>query len=558
VAAPATLAFFGGRPRFLLASASDRVLQRAAMEPTTATANTASEWIRAGLLAVLSFGCASPVATQDAICTGKCDAVHGDPAVQTAISELETFVQTKMASDQIPGVAIGVVHDQELLWAKGFGLADQKNAIPFTTDMRFRIASITKMFVAIATLELAQQGRIDLDAPIADQLKWFTLHDPEGLHPAEKITARQLLAHTAGISRDVGLHYWEGFYTEFPTSAEIIAALPDQEAVFEPGSRLKYSNLGYFLLGKLVEYSMPGWPWKRKVEKRVDDVILDRLDMHDTGFDLDDDDDIVIGYGRLKNGVRSAQPVIFDPEGTAAYAGMYSTVEDLARFIAWMNRAGDGASSGSSRAEILAPETYADMLGIVAANEKLSEAMGLGSWWYKLSGDLGFVVGYYGTHAGYRSGIFVNPVTKVGVVVMLNAWDVGPGPFVDKTFATVGTALGGNGAIREIDPALAPDPLPQPVLPPPRPEWADYVGTYTTERWVATITLDAEGYMLDSMNGGKRLVPTDDPRVFRVADDANWGNYPGELLEFDVAPHGEIASFTVAHGFTLTREPSPR
>src|SRR5262249_58432312 len=113
---------------------------------------------------------------------------------------LEAWIDSQIAYRGQPGLSIGVVHDQELVWTKGFGHADTDRRIPATPDTLFRIASITKTFTATAIMQLRDQGKLQLDDPVTKHLPSFAVRprEPGG----QRITIRHLVTHVSGRPRE--------------------------------------------------------------------------------------------------------------------------------------------------------------------------------------------------------------------------------------------------------------------------------------------------------------------------------------------------------------------
>src|SRR5262245_15512289 len=130
----------------------------------------------------------------------------GSAEVAAAITVLDAWIAAQVERRELPGLAVGIVHDQRLLWAKGYGWADADRRVPVTPATAFRVGSISKLFTATAILQLRDAGKLRLDDPVAAHLPWFQvkLADPD----APPITIRHLLTHTAGLPREAGTPYW--------------------------------------------------------------------------------------------------------------------------------------------------------------------------------------------------------------------------------------------------------------------------------------------------------------------------------------------------------------
>lgn len=163
---------------------------------------------------------------------------------QTQLKEFEDFVARQMTTDKVPGLSIGYLKGDEL-WAKGFGYADLENQSPARAESMYRLASVTKPMTAAAILQLAEKGKINLDAEVQTYVPYF----PKKNFP---VTVRQLLGHLGGIS-----HYKdynaEGRIKEPKTTREAIAIFENFDLVAEPGTRFSYTSYGYNLLGAVIE-----------------------------------------------------------------------------------------------------------------------------------------------------------------------------------------------------------------------------------------------------------------------------------------------------------------
>ncbi len=116
------------------------------------------------------------------------------------IEQYRPEILLQMQQNRIPGLAIAVVDDQNILWEEGFGYTDWDNRIPVTPNTLFSIQSMSKSFTATAAMFAAQDGLVDLDAPITTYLPDFHVNSIFEEQPEQKITLRMLLSHTAGFA----------------------------------------------------------------------------------------------------------------------------------------------------------------------------------------------------------------------------------------------------------------------------------------------------------------------------------------------------------------------
>src|SRR5947209_2774266 len=201
---------------------------------------------------------------------------HGvgrDPGVASAIRVLESWLESQLAYRELPGLSIGIVLGEELIWARGFGFADVASRTPATRRTQYPLASISKLLTATAVLQLRDRGRLRLDDPVADHLPWFRLRTRDPDDPA--ITIRQLLTHTAGIPRDAPFPYHTDI--KYPTREQWVESVPTLDPVYSPETKWKYSNLGFAVLGEVVA-AASGIGFDRYVR----DCVLDPLGLRNT------------------------------------------------------------------------------------------------------------------------------------------------------------------------------------------------------------------------------------------------------------------------------------
>ena len=170
-----------------------------------------------------------------------------NPEVKGAERLFESWIQGQIAYRNLPGVAVGVIHDQQLVWAKGFGYANVEARTPMTPATLFRMASHSKLFTATAIMQLRDAGKIHLDDTVSTYLPWFHIQPSAADDPG--ITIEELLTHSSGLPREAGAHWTE---MNFPDAKGIEAFVKDQVAPYPPEVRWKYSNLGFTIAGMVV------------------------------------------------------------------------------------------------------------------------------------------------------------------------------------------------------------------------------------------------------------------------------------------------------------------
>lgn len=234
---------------------------------------------------------------------------------------LSTIVNRHAEASSFNGVVLVADHGR-IVHASAHGIANREWSVPNTLETRFYIASVTKAFTAVLVLQLAQQGRIFLDATLADALPDYPATY------AHRITLRHLLAHRSGIPHFTDLPGWrEGRYGAMP-SAEFVGVIANQPLLFEPGAERRYSNSNYLLLGMLIE-RVTGKPYEAALRERI----LDPLGMKGSGSYLQGDvvAQIAASYSRTPEG-RTIRAGYVNMALFRATGSMYSTATDLLAF----------------------------------------------------------------------------------------------------------------------------------------------------------------------------------------------------------------------------------
>ena len=448
-----------------------------------------------------------------------------DGNVRSSIGLLSAWIEWQMAHSGLPGLSIGILHDQELVWAAGFGRAGLEPARPATPDTLYRIASITKLFTSTALLQLRDAGKLRLDDPVVRHLPWFRI----GRVPADapETTIRHLLTHTAGLPREAGFPYWTD--GAFPTAAQIRERLATQQAALPAEAEWKYSNLGLTLAGEIVAaVSGQAYP------EYVADHILEPLGMLRTWVTTPpaDHPDLATGYARrLPAGGRAAAPFT-DGRGITPAANMTTCVSDLARFAMLQFR--DGPAGG---AQILRGSTLREMQRVHWLEPDWEAGWGLGFRIVRTRGKT--YVGHGGSLRGYRTLVHLCPADRIGVIVLTNADDGNPLQFAEKAFQWVAPA---------ILTIVAP---PAPAGPPAG--WQRYAGRYRNP-WgdVQVLAVDGRLAMVDPSLPDPMLAitwlhPTAE-HTFRSETKNGFGSH-GEPVVFELGADGGVARLKIGENF---------
>jgi CubicO group peptidase (beta-lactamase class C family) len=160
---------------------------------------------------------------------------------------VSALVRYEMKKRDVTGLSIALVDDQRVVWAEGFGYADKAGKIPASPETVYRAGSISKLFTATAAMQLAEQGRLDIDRPLGDYLPGFSIRTR--FVDEAPVTPRSIMTHHSGLPSD----YLKGMWTRNPESFTRLAdRVRDEYAANPPGTVFSYSNLGVTLLGDAI------------------------------------------------------------------------------------------------------------------------------------------------------------------------------------------------------------------------------------------------------------------------------------------------------------------
>jgi D-alanyl-D-alanine carboxypeptidase len=394
-----------------------------------------------------------------------------------AASMLTAFVAQQMRADNTPGVSVALTDREEMLYLSTHGLSDVAASAPIGPDHLFQIGSISKSFTAIALLQARELGLVDLHAPVTQCLPWF--HVPSDYGP---ITLHHLLTHTAGIIMG----------TEFTTEARYeVWALRETRATVPPGTHFRYSNVGYKVLGLVLEEVL-GQSYGEILQERIlDPLAMDSsvpVITHDTRKRLP------VGYVPFYDDRPAHRSHALVPatwlETATADGSIAATAADMAAYVRmFLNR------GRTSRERVLSEENFRLMTQRLSKPPEEDKDHG-GSYGYGLNiaEDEGHtIIGHGGGMIGYRASILGDLDDRLGVVVLAN----GPGnPSAIARFALrLLRSAYHDGEL----PALPPGPEPTRVESP-----VDYAGCYRAE--VKTFTVVALDGELALEYGGDRVI----------------------------------------------------
>ncbi len=289
-------------------------------------------------------------------------AIDEQDAIKDATQEFDSVMRRFMRQHGVPGAAVAIAVDGEVVYEQGFGWADSEEEKPVSHQSRFRIASISKPITAVAIMQLVEQGSVSLDDNPFELIGLGNAIKAPGRDPRlAKITVKQVLSHRAGW--DQGNSGYDPMFHEAqiiealglqsrPSTNDVIRFMIDQPLNFDPGTKMTYSNFGYCLLGRVIEHvSGKGY------EEFVSEHVLSPLGINNMkiGRSLREDrfDGEVVYYDRTAANQEQGRSYTSNPELMDAHGGWIASAGDLARFA--------GAFSDPANCPLLKEETIETM-----------------------------------------------------------------------------------------------------------------------------------------------------------------------------------------------------
>lgn len=421
-----------------------------------------------------------------------------DEVVGEAVALIDHFVADSMRRQATPGLALAITDRDRLLAVRNYGYANLDARLPVTDETLFEFGSIGKSFTAICFLQLAEEGHVDLHGPVTDYLPWFSVRSRFA-----PITLHHLLTHTSGLV---------GGSDFSPDQRFEVWALREVEAT-EPGVKARYSNVGYKILGLVLE-AVTGKPYGELVQERI----LTPLDMRNTVPAITNEmrHRLAVGYNDGL-GDRPWRPEYgFQPapwlETNTGDGCICSTAADLATYLRMLLNRGAGPEG-----RILSEKSFA-LMTTPRTPSAPDDLYGYGIDITPKDGKPR--IGHGGGMVGYISTMVGDVESGIGVIVFKNS--------IQGTHAIAEFALS-----RVIN-ALAEEPLPDL----PEPEAVDlspYPGEYRDGE--GTVVVSIEQGQLVVQRGEERLPlePYGNPpeRDEFLAGEVGWNLFPFRFLRND-------------------------
>ena len=306
---------------------------------------------------------------------------------------------------RVVGFNVGIVADGGLVFAEAYGVAELGTDKKLAPDSVLHWASVSKPLVAVAIMQLAEAGKLSLDDPVTEHVPYFSMADPR----AKDITLRQLLTHTAGMP-DVEDYQWDQPQHDPEALWRWIKEQTDRELLFAPGTDRQYSNIGFELLGLVIEMV---------AEESFEDYMAAHLfvpmQMRTSSFIASEIPSELRVKGHV--GAPERQLAAHYPYNRrhAPSSTLNSSIVDMANFaMAMLN----GGAFGSAR--ILSPESMKEMWSSAWSwPEDPNRLSGLG-WNLGIPWGGIFAASHGGQDDGFRSFLYLAPARGVGIFMVSN------------------------------------------------------------------------------------------------------------------------------------------
>lgn len=438
-----------------------------------------------------------------------------------SLQEVLTYYRSWLAFRQrflrVPGVQAAVFADGAVAFGAAYGLADIERAVPLTEQHLFRIASHSKTFTATAVLQLVEQGRLRLD----DKAEMHVTELVDA--PAGKLTLRDLLSHAGGLTRDSDdADFWQ-LAGHFPDREQLLAVLRSPgAAVIADNERFKYTNIGYGLLGLVIEAAT-----NRPYNDYVRTEIVEKLGLSDLGPELDPSRiaEYAAGYSSFAYADQRVPIEHIDTRALAAATGFYGNARDLVTYFSAHLPGDDRLLTDASKRQM--------QHALWSTGTDEWPKYGLGLQIVKV-GDRE-LFGHGGGYPGHITRSLVDRNSGLAVSVLTNAIDGPAQALAEGVFKLLDLAQSKDRPERSVD-------------------LSRFTGRYAS-LWGVTDIVELGGrlYVLDPTLGDPADKPPTlevDGDTLRVTEDFGGGSY-GQRFQFSFDADGRVESVRSASGLRM-------
>jgi len=316
---------------------------------------------------------------------------------------LHHWLQTTVEQHKMAGLTAVVVRDGKTIFNRAYGVADINSGAPVSTQHLYHMASVSKPVVAVAVMQLVEQGKINLSAPVSTYLPYFTMADDR----VKDVTIDQLLSHTSGMP-DVEDYAWKAPETDAQALERWVKAQSGKKLLFTPGTDRRYSNIGYEILGDIVA-KVSGLPFEDYIKKHI----FEPLGMKQSSFLRSD----IPSHLRVKAHVGISETIALDyypyNRRHAPSSTFHTNGDELAKWLIAFSFPKRLSTTG-----ILQPETVNAMWQI---QFRMSDKRHMTRGWSRaVTDDSGTLLRHGGSDEGFRTEMAVFEDKDAGYGLMSN------------------------------------------------------------------------------------------------------------------------------------------
>jgi CubicO group peptidase (beta-lactamase class C family) len=400
----------------------------------------------------------------------------------------EAWMENLTRTLDLPGISVGLVHEQELLYAKSFGHADINQKFLATNQTIYSVASLSKLFTALGLMQLVEGKQIELDDAAVQYIpELYQLQSSK--EDIESITIRSILRHTTGLPINNN-YLLTSASPVINNLTQILEGLSQQKLIHPPNSRFHYSNLAMSLGGIIISRVA-----QKDYSQYIADTIFTPLHMNASSFDILPRNEAAIGYSRnTANGRTTTSGWDMGKAIGIPAAGLKTNIQDLARFVSWHFETLNGTPSrilDQGTLEYMQHIHWAQLSFVLpkliqSGVTHLSDAFDIGGSGLGYS-RTGKFVRHSGGIDGFGAELLMDNENKIGIIVLANSsdapvnWDASPS-ISRNLFEIVGTAL-----LMELGPMSG--------------DYADYQKVYTDHHYFNYYAMPSgEGLSLMDLN----------------------------------------------------------
>ncbi len=331
-------------------------------------------------------------------------------SLRSVQEELTQLATNEMRKKKVTGMSMAVVDENGILFTINLGYADKDKKIPVSADTLYKIGSISKLFTATAVMQLAEEGKLDIDEPLSAYIPEFSIKSRYG--DDELITLRTLMTHRSGLP---GNYLPEVLNPEYPYFTAIVVDIKEEYAAYPPNYITAYSNIGSTLLGVVIERATG-----QKFNDYVIGHILNPLEMYHSSFELRNDMVALssLGYYNNKPARDDICPDRISPEGS-----LRSSVNEMSHFMQMILRNGSYKNNEiikeATLKEMLTPQTHLP-LDLDGNGLDTTGSIGL-NWFLYQDPDCGSIVMHPGGTRLFFSRMTILKDFNFGVIVLTNS-----------------------------------------------------------------------------------------------------------------------------------------